>query len=184
MSSSQSGGSSSTNRESKPPGDSQKDKDPVGQSSNKTSSPNPKGKGKKSDSDESVAASAAKMFSAAAEIKKILDGLSNKEAQQALTMVAALKNMRVTSMDRPIGQTIVAKKDSAKAEPHSAPKKATWKQDAQWVKAEGDRARIVADIKKAGDSELESLQVSLRQQEDLMKVLKRELNGSVADAKK
>jgi len=183
MSSSQSGGNSQ-NRESKPPGDSQKDKDPVGQSSDKTSSPNPKGKGKKSDSEESVAASAAKMFSATAEIKKILDGLPNKEAQQALTMVAALKNLRVTSMDRPIGQTVVTKKDSPKGESAAAPKKATWKQDAKWVAAEGDRARIVADIKKAGETDLVSLQLALRQQEELMKALKRELNGSVADAKK
>jgi len=92
-------------------------------------------------------------------------------------------------MDRPIGQSATTARPSeaiaSAGKGAAAPKKASWRQDPKWVTAEGDRARIVADMKSEKDSnKLESLKLALQQQEELMKVLKKTLRGDVEDAKK
>jgi hypothetical protein len=124
------------------------------------------------------------VFSATAEIQKILSGLSNKEATQALTMVAALKNLRVISMDRPIGQSAPsapgptpAKAKKEKGQNKTAP--SSWKLTQEWKAAEEIHQGIVAQIKSEKDSTIvESLRSHLREQEETMKALKQKLRGS------
>jgi len=148
---------------------------------------NKKGKGVAAQSSGDSSASA-ELFSAVAEIKSVLDRLSNKEASQALTMLAALRNLRVISMDRPIGpsgtpanQTPKATARKVKGEGKTPP--AAWKQDVRWENAQLVHRGIIAVIKTNTDpTKVESMTSDLRQHEQRMKDLKQELQGKLQTA--
>jgi len=104
-------------------------------------------------------------------------------------MLAALKNLRVISMDRPIGQSgaAPAQPSEAKAKKEKGEGKtppAAWRNTKQWKEAEEIHQGIVAQIKsvKEDPTKVESLRSHLREQEATMKVLKQELQGKKPSA--
>jgi len=122
-----------------------------------------------------------KVLEAVGLISSALAGLSNKQSQQALSMVAALSNLRVVSMDRQMGIPPAAPKakseKSGKAKP---PPPAAWKQDKRWADLEAEHSTIVGQLKASNPGDVENLNVqkiALRKTEERMKVLKQELKG-------
>jgi len=161
-------------------------KAPPGNSQKSALPPSNKKKGKGVATQEGGESATADVFSAMAEIKAVLDRLSNKEAAQALTMLASLRNLRVVSMDRPIGQQAQSQAPAAKAEKVKGEGKtppAAWRKTKQWQEAEEIHQGIVAQIKSEEDpTQVEVLRSTLREQEQTMKVLKQELQGKKPSA--
>jgi hypothetical protein len=119
-------------------------------------------------------------LAAIAAINCALDSLSNKEAKEVLTMVCSIRNLRIVSMDRPIGLPIqsappktVTQVSSRKATP-----KATWKSDPRWVDIDERHTHLVEQIKHDSDVTTKESHIELLRQLELdMKTLKQQLRG-------
>jgi len=128
-------------------------------------------------------------IAAIAAMTTALAGLSNREAREVVTMVAASRQLRVTSMMAPIGSTqgvarpaqsggINKVASAAPAKKQAPPPPAAWKQDAKWKEASAARATIVAELKECDDnSRREVLIGRLRSMETSLKTLKQQLQG-------
>jgi transaldolase len=119
-------------------------------------------------------------LAAIAAINRALDTLSNKEAKEVLTMVCSIRNLRVVSMDRPIGLPLqsappktVTQVSSRKATP-----KATWKSDPRWGEIDKRHSTLVEQIKHDSDTTVKETHIEdLRKLELDMKSLKQQLRG-------
>jgi len=128
-------------------------------------------------------------LAALAVVSSALSGLSNKEAREVLTMAAATRQLRVTSMLAPIGATQGVARPTqsgghravASAEPakkQAPPPPAAWRQSEAWKEASANRATIVAQLKEcADDSQREALVGRLRSTEASLRTLKQKLQG-------
>jgi hypothetical protein len=128
------------------------------------------------------------LMDAIAYINSKLTLLSNKEAREALTMVASVRNLRLVSMDRPIGRPIDQLPRPTKVgKPAragggctglSARTPPTWKLNPDWIASNKKHSELVSKIKGSSDSkEKESLIKELREIEVGMKLYKRKLVG-------
>jgi hypothetical protein len=123
-------------------------------------------------------------MAAIAAISCELDKLSNKEVKEALTMVSSVRNLRIISMDRPIGLPIqsappkVRSPGSQKEVSRKATPKATWKSDPRWVDVDRRHSELVSQIKTEPDAIAKGTAItSLRELEGEMKILKHQLQG-------
>jgi len=121
--------------------------------------------------------SATKILEAVQLLTEALSGLSNKQCREALSMVAAPKNLRVISMDRPVGNNQPTVNRPIGRKPKATPA-AAWKQRPEWISAVADHATAIAAVKSASTEADRSQRVrSLREIEDHMRALKLSLQG-------
>jgi hypothetical protein len=118
--------------------------------------------------------SSSEKIDAIASISAILSGLSNREAREVITMVSSVRNLRVVSMDRPIGRPTPMEEKPNKAK--KANKPSPWKKNPEWVAAVAARSTIVERL-KANPGNSQAILADLRKQESAMKDLKRQLLG-------
>jgi len=121
-----------------------------------------------------------RIMEATASINAILQGLSNKEAKEVLTMASSIRNLRVVSMDRPIGLNIQksAPPVGSNRQPSRArPKKAEWKNNPEWVAAEAEHSRLISLLKSSSSFNKDEIIGQLRQHEANMKLLRQQLGG-------
>jgi len=120
---------------------------------------------------------------AIATINEELSKLSNKEAREALTMVVALRNLRVIPMDRPIGlsppnQKAIASGIERKGRRAVSQPKALWKSDPSWAIANEEHKKLVDQIKASSDPNLrKELAFQLHDMELKIRSLKQSLRG-------
>jgi hypothetical protein len=121
------------------------------------------------------------LISAIAKINAELSLLSNKEVKEALTMIGSIRNLRIVSMDRPIGltsgptprQTSIDVRARA-----SQPKRAAWRTNPQWTAMEKLHRDLVDRVKAASCSiDKDSALTLLRKHESAMKLQKQQLLG-------
>jgi len=125
------------------------------------------------------------VFAAIAVILGELNKLSNKEAREVLTMVSAVRNLRVVSMGGTIVPNMVGMRPPPGFQgggPQERKTKSTppapWKSQAKWREANVAHAALVDRVKKEQDQEVKDGLISkLRDSEIAMKSLKRELRG-------
>jgi hypothetical protein len=91
-------------------------------------------------------------------VMEILSHHSNVEVKELLAMVSASRNLRIVSMDRPIGLPTVTVRGvntgvSTRTDPKAPSKtpKASWKGDAKWVAADAEHTRRIELIKGERD---------------------------------
>jgi hypothetical protein len=116
-----------------------------------------------------------------------LNKLSNKEAKELLTMLCSIRNLRVVSMDRPIGLSsapAVRSRVTRGSYPERTivPKRAAWKSHPEWVSAIAEHTKTVETLKTAREEEKPTIVGILRSIEQSMKPLKQKLMGFRADA--
>jgi len=92
-------------------------------------------------------------------VMEILSQHSNVEVKELLSMVSASRNLRIVSMDRPIGlptvtvrggNTGVTTRTDTKTPSKPTPK-ASWKADAKWVAADAEHTHRIELIKGEPD---------------------------------
>jgi len=126
----------------------------------------------------------ANFLSALAIVTAELEKLSNKEAQDLITMVGSVRNLRVVSAYRPIGTilprppaTIAAGRRTTVISDTRPPKMA-WKQSPQFTELTNRRSAVVEKLKALDPSSIEkgSLTSELRSIELELRLLKQSLN--------
>jgi hypothetical protein len=121
------------------------------------------------------------IFDCCHKLSSALEGLSKKEIQKALTMIASLHNLRVVpTLAPPLGAAPI----TVQARPQShnaigtkgiAPQRAKWKENPQWVSYLHNHATKVAEIKAAPAEARAALADQLHELEQSGKALKHQL---------
>jgi len=98
-------------------------------------------------------------------------------------MIASLRNLRIVSMDRPIGLSTVQPpprvitRGGVREISRNTPR-ASWKSDPKWISATAEHTTIIDQIKSATNAiAKEELLGTLRNNESYLKTLRRELQG-------
>jgi hypothetical protein len=124
-------------------------------------------------------------FALAEQISQLLAKASNKNAKQALEMVAALRGLRVISADRPIGLTNVGKQQPTtnQKKPKAAgkqPAPAAWKQTPEYKQAIASRESCLSKVKShpADDEEKKHLLAALHAADAVLKNLRQSKAGN------
>jgi len=124
-------------------------------------------------------------FALAEQISQLLAKASNKNAKQALEMVAALRGLRVISADRPIGLSNVGKQQPTtnQKKPKATGKQpvpAAWKQTPEYKKAIASREACLSKVKShpADDEEKQHLLAALHAADAVLKNLRQSKAGN------
>jgi hypothetical protein len=119
------------------------------------------------------------LLAAIATIDRILSGLSKKEAKEALMMVSVTRDLRIISMNRPIGLPVTfPPKTESQASGRKATPKAPWKSDSRWSEMNKIHTDLVNQIKDESSAIAKDHLIELlRQHEFKMKALKHQLQG-------
>jgi hypothetical protein len=121
------------------------------------------------------------IFDVARQVSEALKGLSNKQVQSVLAMVGAQRNLRVSSMDKPIGLSTVTSAVAAK-EPEAKKKvktssqgptpKAKFRTSREFHELSEARHQAVESLKRSTDEDKSGMVANLREIEERLKALK------------